>query len=180
MDTHYSNSNPENIESPFIWFRTGIQVPQVGSGAMGNNDDLKSKSRFHSYPLFIIVHRYASNRQDINRYTVIMVTVDKENLQADTSNTAEESTTEEKQATAPSLAETEPDEQGAAATDNADSDAPQQAKIPDEEKTGDGTKRKIVESGPPSSLALRPVKRARTAYFIFADDRRAALQAKVS
>jgi hypothetical protein len=101
-----------------------------------------------------------------------MATIDKENLQADTSNTAEESTTEEKQATAPSVAE--PDEQGAAATDNADSDAPQQ------EMTGDGTKRKIVESEPPASLALRPVKRARTAYFIFADDRRAALQAKVS
>jgi hypothetical protein len=108
-----------------------------------------------------------------------MVTVDKENLQADTSNTAEESTTDEKQATAPSVAE-EPDEQGAATTDNADSDAPQQAKSPDQEKTGDGAKRKIVESEPPSSLALRPVKRARTAYFIFADDRRAALQANVS
>ena len=107
-----------------------------------------------------------------------MATVDKENLQADTSNTAEESTTEEKQATAPSVAE--PNEQGAAATDNADSDAPQLAKSPDQEMTGDGTKRKIVEPEPPSSLALRPVKRARTAYFIFADDRRAALQAKVS
>jgi hypothetical protein len=107
-----------------------------------------------------------------------MATVDKENLQADASNTAEESTTEVKQATTPSVAE--PDEQGVAATDNADSDAPQQAKSPDEEKTGDDTKRKIAESEPPSSLALRPVKRARTAYFIFADDRRAALQAKVS
>jgi NAD/NADP transhydrogenase alpha subunit len=118
-----------------------------------------------------------------------MVTVDKENLQVDASNTAEESTMEEKEATAPSVA-TEPDEQGA--TDNADSDAPQQAKspdqettvdganIPDQETTGDDTKRKIAESEPPSSLALRPVKRARTAYFIFADDRRAALQAKVS
>jgi hypothetical protein len=107
-----------------------------------------------------------------------MVTVDKENVQAHTSNTVEESTTEEKEATAPSVAEA--DEQGAAATDNADSDAPQQAKSPVEEKTGDSTKRKIVEAEPPSSLALRPVKRARTAYFIFADDRRAALQAKVS
>jgi hypothetical protein len=106
-----------------------------------------------------------------------MVTVDKENVQADSSNTADESRVEEKEATAPSLAE--PDEQGAAATDNTDSDAPQQAKNPDKEKTGDGTKRKIVESEPPSALALRPVKRARTAYFIFADDRRAALQAKV-
>jgi hypothetical protein len=104
--------------------------------------------------------------------------VGKENLQADTSNTAEESTMEEKEATAPSLAE--PDEQGAAATDNADSDAAQQAKSPDQEKTGDGTKRKIAESEPPCSLAQRPVKRARTAYFIFADDRRAELQAKVS
>jgi hypothetical protein len=107
-----------------------------------------------------------------------MVTVDKENLQADTSNTAEESIMEEKEATAPSVAE--PDEQGATATDKADSDAPQQVKGPDQDTTGDGTKRKIVESEPPSSLALRPVKRARTAYFIFADDRRAALQAKVS
>lgn len=103
-----------------------------------------------------------------------MVTVGKENLQADALNTVEESTTEEKVTTEAT------DEQGAVATDNADSEAPQQAESPDQEKTGNSTKRKIVESEPLSSLALRPVKRARTAYFIFADDRRAALQAKVS
>jgi hypothetical protein len=105
-----------------------------------------------------------------------MATVDKENLQADTSNTAEEPTIEEKEVTRPS--EPTGTHEADAATDNADSDAPQKAKAPDQDTTSDDTKRKTTE--PPSSLAHRPVKRARTAYFIFADDRRAELQAKVS
>jgi len=144
-----------------------------------NNDDMRGHSLAH----------YIRSFRCSAPPTVRMATIDKENLQGDTPNTVDQPEISEKEAsqtteTAKELAE-ETDATAAtaaaavAATVDSTVTAPEPEKIQEADGASEDSKRKTVDPPTTASAAQRPVKRARTAYFIFADDRRAAIQAKV-
>jgi len=114
-----------------------------------------------------------------------MATQEKENLEAATmdSNKAEEEESVEKESVVESKAEAE-DEEGAPKDEDTQDDnegeteekeEETQAKDDSSEKSGDD---KHPRDG--TILPQRPVKRARTAYFIFADEKRPEVQKEVS
>lgn len=115
-----------------------------------------------------------------------MTTIDKENLQVDASNTATEPEMSENEVTKAAEPENAQAEESAAAVTKESAAAAAASETPasqEEEKTqapdAADAKRKADTTDAPVPIPPRPVKRARTAYFIFADDRRAAIQAKV-